>query len=376
MSTRKLSIVIGIIIFIAAIFLFKILSAGAINENETIINIDTAIGVPIIVANPKTITSDIYFTGRVIPKDQLQLFSEVSGTLSSGIKPFKSGNSFKKGETIFKIDDREQKQLVLSQKSQFQSLLAQVLADISVDFPDEYKAWNTYLSDMNINHSLKELPISTNKKFNLFMVGRGINASFYGIKQSEARLSKFTINAPFDGVLTENLINEGTLVRANQQVGEFIRTGVYEIEASINASDKKFIKPGDQVSIKLDDLEKSELSAKVARINSKIDPTTQTILTFLEVNTSDLLSGQYITGSISGQTFDNAQKIASKSLVRNNKVFLSRNSIATLSPVSVLATTKDSVIVRGLVAGDLVIDEFRDAAFEGREVTALINNRD
>ena len=373
MTTRKITIIVGIAIFAIAIVLFNILSSGPAEDEQPFANGITAVGVPVIEANPTEITSEIFFTGRVIPKDKLELFAEVTGTLSQGAKPFKAGTSFKRGEVLMKIDDREQKQAVLNQKSQFQSLLTQILADINIDYPNEYEAWSSYLSEMDIYEELDPLPTSDNQSFNLFLTGRGVNASYYSIKQSEVRLSKYTIIASYDGVLTQSLLDPGTLVRMNQKMGEFTNTTRYEIEASINAKDRFFIKKGDRVQVSLSGLESKEMPAEVARINAQIDPSTQTILVYLEVGGNDVLSGQYITGSITGETFSGAQKISAKSLVRDNQVFLAKDSVATMHNVQVVANIRDSVIVKGLSAGDLVIDEFRDAGFEGTKVTPLKN---
>lgn len=373
MTTRKLTIVIGVFIFICAIILFNVLASGPSEDEVPQSTTVAAIGVPILEAIPSTITSEIYFTGRVIPKYKLDLFAEVTGTLNKGSKSFKTGTLFKEGDVLAHIDDREQKQSMLNQKSQFQSLLTQILADINIDYPDEYKAWNTYLTDMDIYENLEALPVSENRSFNLFLTGRGVNSSYFAIKQSEVRLSKYTIIAPFDGALTQSTIDPGTLVRASQKIGEFTGTEVYEIEASINASDRFFIKIGDQVSVTLEAIVDQEMTATVARINSQIDAATQTVLIYLEVSRGEILSGQYITGNILGESFDDVVKISSKSLVRDNVVFLANNSVASLKTIDILAVIRDSVIVQGLDTGDLVIDEFRDAAFEGTSVVPINN---
>ncbi len=202
MTTRKISIIIGIVLFAGAILLFNILSSGPAEDEQSFSNTVTAVGVPVIKANPTSISSEIEFTGRVIPEQEVQIFAEVSGILMSGNKPFKSGTSFKKGEIILKVDDREFRQSVMNQRSQFQSLITQILADINLDYPDEYEAWNNYLNKIDVNEELPSLPTSDNAQFNLFLTGRNINSTFFGIKQSEIRLSKYTIRAPYNGVLT------------------------------------------------------------------------------------------------------------------------------------------------------------------------------
>ncbi|MEO1022024.1 MAG: HlyD family efflux transporter periplasmic adaptor subunit, partial [Bacteroidota bacterium] len=196
--------------------------------------------------------------------------------------------------------------------------------------------------------------------------------TYYSIKQSEVRLSKYTIKAPFNGSLTESLINPGTLVRSNQKLGTFIRTGEYEIEASIKAEDRNFISIADQVSISLEGSSTTSLKATVSRINAQVDPTTQTLLVYLNIKSDGVLPGEYVTGTITGRKFENAQKVATKALVRNEMIFVVQNEVAVIRPVNILSTVQDSTIVSGLYPGDLVIDEFRDAAFEGTAVTPIL----
>lgn len=372
MTTRKITIIIGIVLFIGAILLFNVLSAGPAEEGRSFENGISAVGVPVIEVNPKSITSNINFTGRVIPEQEVQIFSEVTGILMSGDNLFKAGTSFKKGETILKVDDREFRQSLMNQKSQFQSLLSQVLADINIDYPDEYEKWSAYLKNMDMEEDLPPLPSSDNTQFNLFLTGRNIKSNYFSIKQSEIRLAKYTIKAPYNGVLTEIMIDAGTLVRASQQLGQFTKTDTYEIEASINAEDRFYIKTGNKLEITFNGVS-NPIQGTVARINSRIDPTTQTVLVYLRVQNSRILAGQYISGNISGQIFEDAQKIASKSLIRNNLVFIAKDSVATIKQINFLKSEGDSIIVQGLETGELVIDEFRDAGFEGTKVSPVFN---
>ncbi|MCR9132137.1 MAG: HlyD family efflux transporter periplasmic adaptor subunit [bacterium] len=373
MKFRQISIIAGIVFFIGAIFLFRFLSSGPQEEQTATNGTNDGIGVVVQEIKNEAITSSITFTGNVIPENEIQLFAEVQGILHDGAREFEEGMAFKKGEIILKMDDREQQQLLKSQKSQFQSLITQILADIKIDYPNEYDAWFDYLNSMDINRPLAEVPSSENRQFTLFLSGRNVLTNYYSIKQSEVRLSKFTITAPFDGVVTQALIEPGTLVRPNQPLGQFTQTGSYEIEASINASDRFFISTGDNVALHLDRDQNTDYEADVARINARINPLTQTLLVYLTVKSNRLLPGQYVSGTIEGEIFENADKIATKALVRNDLVFVIENNVAVLERVEVLTTENDSTIVRGITDGKLVINEFRDASFEGRSVVPVRN---
>ena len=49
-------------------------------------------------------------------------------------------------------------------------------------------------------------------------------ASYYRIQALENRLDKYKIKAPFDGVITKALIDEGAPIIIGQPIGEFINT--------------------------------------------------------------------------------------------------------------------------------------------------------
>ncbi|GAB5408949.1 MAG: hypothetical protein BalsKO_13140 [Balneolaceae bacterium] len=68
MTTRKITILIGLIILAGSIILFNILSEGPAEEELPLTNGSAAIGVPVIEVTPSSISSQIFFTGRVIQK--------------------------------------------------------------------------------------------------------------------------------------------------------------------------------------------------------------------------------------------------------------------------------------------------------------------
>lgn len=371
MKFRQLTIVLGIVLFIGSIILFRVLASGPDEESTIRESIATNIGVSVLETQLKDITADIVFTGAVIPARQIQLFAEVSGVLLPTENTFKAGTRFEEGELILHIDDREQIQAVATLKAQFQALLTQALADMKLDYPERFDAWNEYLESVSTEQTLPDLPTMQDRTFRLFLTGRNVLSNYHSIKQAEIRLSKYRIVAPFDGVLTQSLLDPGTLVRPNQPLGQFTQTNAYEIEASINANDRFYINTGDNVELSLDGDKAFTFTATVERINATIDNATQTLLVYLSANDQRLLPGKFVQGSIQGETFENVFKVASKSLIRNDRVFVVRDSVAIMQSIKYLISQGDSVIISGLSNGELVVNEFRDASFEGTKVQPI-----
>ena len=79
------------------------------------------------------------------------------------------------------------------------------------------------------------LPVM-NDKVRLFVSGRGIISSYYSLQNLEKTLTFYKIKAPFNGVLVQANITEGSLIRPGQVLGEFIAPGDYELMVALPKS--------------------------------------------------------------------------------------------------------------------------------------------
>jgi hypothetical protein len=153
-----------------------------------------------------------------------------------------------------------------------------------------------------------ELPKTNSDREKFFITGKNIYTQYYNVKNLDIRLSKYTIRAPFEGVLTEALVTSGTLIRPGQKLGEFINAQTYELELAINNSFIDFIKIGNSVA--LNNIEHTKKwSGKVIRINGKIDQASQTIRVFVEVRANDLREGMYLEADLFAKAEKNAFEI-------------------------------------------------------------------
>jgi len=370
MKRRKIVIsIIGVLVLAGAIFLSRQLSSSP-PENQTT---QSGKSVAVVVESKKVenqpIDSYINITGRLQPEDKIDIYAEVSGVFEGAAKPFKVGVPFRKGQVLMKINDEEARQNMFAQKNGFINTLAQVVPDLKIDYPEIYESWKNYLLEIDTKDNLPPLPETSTDQQKLFLTGRNIYSQYYNIKQLEARLSKYTIYAPFNGTLTEVNINQGTLVRNMQRLGEFMRTGVYELEAALNIDELQHVSSGQKIKLKATSDGKS-YNGTVTRINEKVDQQTQTVKTFVRVVGAELKSGMYMEGRILAQTFEESLQLPRESLIEQSKVFIIKDSIATLQKVDVLDISEDQAVIKGLSDGLHVITEGRNASFEGTKVTS------
>lgn len=368
MIIRKISVISGLLIFTATLLLsWYVVSAPEEEAEET----GESIAAPVLMVtySPEDVQSSIQFTGRVIPFDQFDIYSEVTGIFENGDRPFKTGIAFERGDVLISINDDEESQQLQSARYDFSAAISQLLPDISIDYPDYYEEWQTYLDEYDASSSLQQLPDVTDRQFRMYLNRQNIFSRFYSIRQQEIMLSKFDIRAPYDGVVTDHLINPGVLVQNGQMLGQFTGMDRLEIEASIPAGEARFVTSGDEITVQTTGISTDTYTGTVTRKNALIEPGTQSVKIYIDVSGSDLKSGYYLEGEISGEVFTNAFKIHKDILVRDNELFTVVNDRAALSTINLLASDGDSMIVSGLDPGTVIIDEFRSAAFEDTKVT-------
>jgi len=294
--------------------------------------------------------------GNLNAKNKVELYSEVQGVLIPTGKDFKAGVIYKRGQSLLNINSGEHYTTLQSQRSSLQNLVASIMPDLRLDYPGSFEKWNTYLKKFNINKSVSKLPEATSDKEKYFITGKNIYTTYYAIKNLEVRLAKYDIRAPFDGVLTETLVTNGTLVRSGQKMGEFIDTSIFELEVSVNASFANILNVGKVVP--LQNLEKTRSwSGKVSRINGRIDQSTQTVQVFIEVSGKDLREGMYLEANVPAKEEMNAIEISRKLLVENKSVYIVKGNILDLVDITPIYFNEKTVVVKGLENGTQLVSK-------------------
>ncbi len=312
----------------------------------------------------KTVPIVIESNGNLLAKRRVELYSEVQGVLKSSSKLFKTGQRFKRGQSLLRIDDSEYYSSVKAQKSNFYNLLASTIPDLNLDFPEIAPKWQDYLNQVSVDKALPNLPEMASDKENYFINGRGIVSNYHTIKNLENRLSKYNIRAPFDGILTQALVNEGTLVRNGQKLGEFIDPSIYELEVAISKTYGYLLKEGGQVT--LSNLEGTQKwTGDVVRINGRVNPETQTVSAFIEVKSEDLKEGMYLNASLMAKEEREAIEIPRKLMLDNNEVFVVKDSLLAVQKVNPVYFSEKKVVLKGLADGTVLLSEPVPGAYPG-----------
>lgn len=307
---------------------------------------------------------EIAAQGNLVAQRRLELFTEVQGVLKPGGKLFKPGQEYRKGQTLLSLDASEFFASVQSQKSALHNQITAIMPDLRLDYPEAFDKWQAYLSSFDVEKSTPPLPAFSSEREGYFITGRNIQATYFNVKNLEQRLSKFRIAAPFNGILTEALVTEGTLVRAGQKLGEFIDTSRYELEVAIPKTYADLLKVGNEVVLNTTDSE-ATYKGKVTRVNGNIDQTTQTINAYIEVGGDGLREGVYLEAVLEAKEETEAISIPRGLLQPNNQLFAVRDSILDVIEVNPVYFSEKQVVVKGIPEGTQIISKPVPGAYAG-----------
>lgn len=316
----------------------------------------------------KEVPISLKTSGNLVAKTQVDIFSEVMGVFEKSDHAFKPGTRYKKGDVLMSINSDEIKANLRSQKSGLVNQISLLLPDLKLDYPEAFDKWNTYVNEFDIRQRLQPLPTSTSEREKLFIIGKGLQSTYYNIENLETRLNKHIIRAPFNGVLTDVNINPGAVVRNGQKLAGFISTAVYEMEVNINVTYLDLLKIGKKVQ--LHNLEQTkQWTGRVTRINGTIDQSTQTIKVYIDVSGRDLREGQYLEADLEVKNLANTYEIDRKLLFEDNKVYVVLDTVLSVVSVNPLFYNETTVVVSGLEDGTQILAAAVPGAHEGMKVT-------
>ena len=304
------------------------------------------------------VTSEVVAYGRVTSSEPVDLYSEVSGVLTEGNVPFRPAQSFKRGDLLVKVDDRQARFQLNSTKSELMTALASVLPEIKLDFPEEYQTWQDYFNRCSFDAELSPLPETENPKVKLFLSRFNVYKLYFSVRDQEVKLEKHHFYAPFDGSIVSVDLRVGASARSGSRLGQIISLEDLEVELSVPAEDRGWIRVGQVVTLTSTE-SSSHWRGTVRRAGSAIDERTQTVPVYVSVQqtaSSALLDGTYLKARIPGRVVSDAVSIPRKALYDEKYIYVISDGKLVSREVSIARKENDSVIIdAGLNAGDTVV---------------------
>ncbi len=370
MKKRIIAIGTSILIILLALLIVKALPAKNSAKNTREIK---ATLVDVIYPKVGDVEYELTSTGKITAAERFEIFSQVDGQLLASAKVFREGKTYRKGDVMLAVDAEEFKMTLLSKKSNFITLITSILPDLKSDYPNAYKNWRAYVLKLDVNKQLPIMPEADNDQEKFYLSGKGIYANYYTIKSSEEKLAKYTVCAPYNGIVTSTKVEAGKAVRPGTEMGVFINPLLYDLEVTLPLSTVNDIKIGTETKLTSSEINET-WTGKVIRIGGDIDALSQSVKVFIRTSGQSLKEGMYLTAHIGLSPFENAMSLPRKMIDDNNQIFIIKNGQLKHLTVKVLIKQGDMAIVEGLKNKDAVLSTVIKNAYDGMSVSINTKN--
>ncbi len=332
-----------------------------------------------------TIMARIEGNGRVVSGRSIKVSSEAQGELLQGNVTLKKGITFRKGATLFRVDQRQAKLALKARKSSYMNIIATALPDLKLDFPTNFNAWRDFFDRIQVGQPLPSMPNikaqskSQATKLKTFLAAKGILSEYYNILSDEDRIAKSTVTAPFAGSILEVSNNIGTIVNPGSPILTIIKSGSLEVEIALASGAAKHVKVGQMVDLSHNG---NSYTAKVARISKYINKSTQSQTIFASIiahNKADaqqLLDGMYLTARFAPIELINVGTISRQAIFGDQNIYIAnKDNILESRKIKVVLTKGDKVIFEGFEYPTAVVIEPLLDAYPGMKVRPQSNKK-
>lgn len=342
-TTRILSIILAVIIFGGAFFLYR---SGMFSKEEPQpeqnVNASPAanrerggpIPVEAIIIESSNAEEVINVNGSTVPNEEVLVTSEVPGKVIKIL--FKEGTVVRKGASLVQLDIAELKaqrdRLVVNQ---------QLKRKISERLDGLYKREGVSLQELEIAKAEAD---QVDAELALISV----------------QLEKRTVRAPFDGLLGLRQVSEGSYISPGTAIVNLVSVNPINIEFSVPERYGRGITKGTRVDFLLDGANDA-LSAVVVAKESNVDATTRTLKLKAEAPNPNgrILPGAFANVAVKLRNFEGAIMIPTQAILpelEGKKVLVYKDGKATSVTVETGIRREDFIqVTKGLSYGDTVI---------------------
>ncbi len=303
------------------------------------------------------IKSSVVAEGRVMSTSEVEIVAEASGRIESGDVPLKKGQSFSKGQVLLTIYRDEVELELKAQKSQFLNTIVNLLPDIKIDFPERYADFQQFLEEIKLDGTVPPLPHIQSEKLKIFLASRNVLADYFSLKQSELKVSRHTILAPFNGTFLDIYIQAGAYTSTGGRIGKMISTDDLEVEIPVPTKNAEWINIGDPVQLQSVDRQ-TQWTAKVVRISDFIDVSTQSRSIFVRVpfeKNHPLYSGEFLRATFKGGIVPQVMEIPRNAVFNYDQVFVVNDRLLKIKTAEVVKLNETTALIKGLDEGIIIV---------------------
>jgi len=295
--------------------------------------------------------------GRLSSIAEIDIVAEAAGRIEPGGVALKKGASFSKGDVLFVVYPDEAILALKARKSKYQNILAGIIPDLVIDYPEAEKAFTDFFSAISVDKPLPPMPQITENNLKIFLASRNVISEYYSIQSDELQLQRRTVRAPFSGTYTDVYMEQGAYINTGGRVARAIQTDNLEMEVPVVQTDAAWIKLGDPVKV-VSANRSLTWDGTVIRKSEFVDESFQSQSIFIRIKPASnqaLMAGEYLTAIFPVRPIDNVMEIPRNSVFNTNEVFTVRQGRLTKEQIDVVKVNQSTLIFRGIPEGDTLV---------------------
>jgi RND family efflux transporter MFP subunit len=389
MSEKKtiLKIAVPIIIILFGVVIMKMMfSSRQAPAKET--KAEAGILVELLNVTRQNVTVSIQGTGTVEASQEVSIIPQVSGIVVSAEPNLVVGGFFKKGDTLFEIEDIDYK-LALEQA---ESLKAKAEYDLAT-IESQARIARTEWEQLNSNSGTPPNPLVLYEP-QLRSARASLSSASAKLEQARINLERTKIKAPFNSRIRSESIDIGQYVRSGSSVAVLSGTDSAEIAVPLSIDELRWInvprygerQNGATATINIEIGNKSyKWNGHVVRSSGEVDTKTRMMEVIVEVNDpyglndnkksgySALATGSFVNVQIKGKELKDIFIIPRTAFHDNSTVWImDKENKLKINKVDALKIERDRIIIsKGLVNGDMIIMTNISGAAEGMKLRKI-----
>ena len=280
--------------------------------------------------------------GDVTTKQNVLIYPEMSGTLVKIL--VSKGDRVSKGQLLANIDDGGMSSQLIQMKTQ--------LALAKTTFERQERLWK-----QDIGSEIQYLQAKTNYE-----------AQQSAVKQMEKQLDKFSIPAPFSGIIDDVIKDQGTVVSPGpgSEVFRIVNLSNMYIEVDVPENYITSITPGKKVQVFFPILNET-IESKVSETGNFINPNNRSFTVEIPVPNRNGAVKPNMTAKVKINDYTNEQAILiPQSVISENAEGEQYVFVASKIGEDKTATANKNIIETGKTQGDVI--EVRSGLSEGQNI--------
>jgi RND family efflux transporter MFP subunit len=325
--------------------------------------------VEVVRIQPSMHTVAIQAMGTVVPAKEIVLESRVAGEIVALNPQFTVGGFLEKGSEVLRIDPVDYELDVTLAQARVKDSES-VLKVAEEEAAASIEEWRLLYKE---NPEDKKIPALVAKKPQLEAARAKLAGDKADLRKAKLDLARTRVQAPFNALVREKLVDIGSQVSAQEKLAELVGTDTYWVQASIPVDRLNWIsiprRPTETGSkVRIFHRNENKRSGMVIKLLGDLEQEGRMARVLIEVrdplglNTDEkaqlpLLIGEYLRLEIQGRRLDNVYRIPRTALRENSRIWVaSSEDMLKIREVNVLWRDAQTVLFRdGLQPGDRLI---------------------